>query len=759
MGIQQTAAPLPQTRGLKRTDEVFELAGSRALPRAPERQRGLWSFLTWSFVIAPIVTAESFFAKNGHTLTPADDQNDPSTYHDKDQLAATSDQDPTVAAAAIASDGSQEDNTDASRLVGAVRWAAHNGDPQHDKSPTLAVARDTDPASAPTGGGGGGGGPSDTNATSDGTSKLQNVDNVDEGSPSGSSELTLSSAEISDVHNLTSSGGIPDDLSQSSGGGPYIELPAGGEPISVQIGSLGQGLLSGEIPNSLPHEIAVGASTDGGPIDTLVGSELGLAHITSDVISTITKAAPDILLPVGLDTVVASLKDVLGFDLHVNAAGGFVANDLSAALDSNPSQLVAAVVSTAAIPVAGGLPLVGVGASEELDSLLSGKGLLDVGHLSDAISETSSVVAAAASAVSPESSLSTNLLDSGASKSTDSLLGGKGLLDVGHLNDVTSETSSVVATVTSAVSPESALITNLLDSEASKSADSLLGGKGLLDVGHLNDVTSETSSVVATVTSAVSPESSLSTNLLVSEASESADSLLGGKGLLDVGHLSDAISETSSVVAAAASAVSPESSLSTNLLDSEASKSADSLLGDKGLLDVGHLSDPISEPSSVVATSGLSSDLGGDVSATLEKVSAPALSISHESGSNTNLSMVSTVSDAPHVGIVGEATDLTPGHSVDFPAQPVPEGDALFSGTSYTDYHVALNTGVSSNAVNGISDTTTTVTNSHDAASVSPVDSPNGSHASEPPAPEHHEASLTQVSNAVDELSVRGHSH
>ena len=236
----------------------------------------------------------------GNTLTPADDQNDPSTYHDKDQLAATSDHDPTVAAAAIASDGSQEDNTDASRLVGAVRWAVHDGDPQHDKSPTLAVARDTDPASAPTGGGGGGGGPSDTNATSDGTSKLQNVDNLDEGSPSGSSELTLSSAEIPDVsHNLTSSGGIPDDLSQSSGAGPYIELSAGGEPISVQIGSpslvqiglLGQGLLSGEIPNSLPHEMAVGVSTGGGLIDTLVGNELGLAHTTSDVISTIAKAS------------------------------------------------------------------------------------------------------------------------------------------------------------------------------------------------------------------------------------------------------------------------------------------------------------------------------------------------------------------------------------------------------------------------------------------------------------------------------------
>ena len=610
MGIQQTAAPLPQTRGLKRSDEVFELAGSRAPPRAPERQRGLWSFLTWSFVIAPIVTAESFFAKNGHALTPADDQSDASAYHDKDQLAATPDHDPTVAAAAIASDGTQEDNTDASRLVGAVQRAVHNGDPEHDKSPTLAVARDTDPASAPAGGGGGGGGgPSDTNATSDGTSTLQNVDILDEGTPSGSSELTLSSAEIPDVsRNLTSSGGIPDDLSQSSGGGPYIESPAGGEPISVQIGSpslvqiglLGQGLLSGEIPNSLPHEIAVGASTGGGPIDTLVGNDLGLAHTTSDVISIIAKGAPDILSPIGLDTV-ASLKDVLGFDLHVNAAGGFVANDLSAALDGIPSQLMADVVSNAAIPGAEGLPMVGVGASEEVDSLLS--------------------------------------------------------------------------------------------------------GKGLLDVGHLNDVTSETSSVVA----------------------------------------------------AAASAVSPESSLSTNLLDSEASKSADGLLGGKDLLDVGHLSDPISEPSSVVATSGLSSDLGSKASATLEKVSAPALSISHESGSNTNL--LSTVSDAAHVGIVGEATDLTPGHSVDFPAQPASEGDVLFSGTSYTDYHVALNTGVSSSAVNGITATTTTVMNTHDVASLSPVDTPNASHASEPPAPEHHDASLIQVSNAIDELSVRGHSH
>jgi len=341
-----------------------------------------------------------------------------------------------------------------------------------------------------------------------------------------------------------------------------------------------------------------------------------------DVISTATSAASEIVSPVVLDTSL-NLKDVLGFDLHVNGAGEFIANDLSAALDVNPSQLVADV-STAIGLVTEDLPQLDLGASKTLDNLL-GNGLLDVGHLSDPISELSSVVV--------------------------------------------------------------------------------------------------------------------------------AKPALSG----DLGSDADAVLEK---VSASALSISHEGGSNTNLLDLGSSNDVDGLSGGKGSLDVGHLRGAITELGSAVPTSGLSNDLGTTASVTLEKVGGHALSISQDSGANTDLSTVSIVSDAPHVGIAGEATDLTPGHSVDFPAQPAPEGNVLFSGTNYTDHHVALNTGFSSSAINDITATTTTVTNTHDAAPLSPVDSPNAGHASEPPSPEeHHDVSLVQVSNAVDELGVRGHIH
>ena len=51
----------------------------------------------------------------------------------------------------------------------------------------------------------------------------------------------------------------------------------------------------------------------------------------------------------------------------------------------------------------------------------------------------------------------------------------------------------------------------------------------------------------------------------------------------------------------------------------------------------------------------------------LENVTC-ALATSHESGSDANLSVVSTrIRCASGRGVVGEATDLTPGHSIDFP--------------------------------------------------------------------------------------------
>ena len=594
MGIQQIGAALSQARSPTVADEATELAGSRAPPRAPERQRGLWSFLTWPFVIAPIVTAEAFFAKNASPLNNSlDDQSNYAAVVDKGPADAAADHD-SSALAGVVVDNSQEDDLDALPLKGAARNVSHSGNPSNDGSANHWALRDADAGSSPAGdaGGGGGGGGSaganDAPASADSVANFQDVD------------------------------ALPNDKQDS---------PIGQSPAAE------------ETPDGPSSGAAVESSDSVGLVDISVGEGTVLASATSEVISsdttsvpkmilstpvnlisTATSAALEIISPVGLDTPL-NLKDILGFDLHVNGAGEFVANDLSTALDVNPSQLVADV-STAIGLATEDLPQLDFGASKTLDNLL-GNGLLDVGHLSDPISDLSSVFAKTG-----------------------------------------------------------------------------LGS----DLGS------------------------------------------------DAGAALEKLS-------ASALSISHESGSNTNLLDLRSSNDVDGLSGGKGLLDVGHLSEVIPEPSSAVPTSGLSNDLGSTAGTTLEKVGGPALSISQESGANTDLSTVSIVSDAPHVGIVGEATDLTPGHSVDFPAQPAPEGDVLFSGTNYTDYHVALNTGVSSSAVNGIAATTTTVTHTHDAASVSPVDSPNASHASEPSAPEHHDVSLLQVSNVVDELGVRGHSH
>ena len=295
----------------------------------------------------------------------------------------------------------------------------------------------------------------------------------------------------------------------------------------------------------MPIPIAVGASPgEALNVDVSVGGEPILAHASSDVVVAVGIGLPDILSPVGVDTSV-DLKDVLGFDLHVNAAGAFVATDLSTALDVNPSQLVANVVSTAISPVtAEALPLLDLGVPSGMDGLLGGN-------------------------------------------------------NIGHPNVVTSEVSSV-----------------------------------------------------------------------------------------------------------------------------------------------------------------LGSDVGGAL-----KQSGGALMTSPESGSDIKLPVVSLVSDlTPVGGVFGEGTDIASGGSINFPAQALPQGNVLFTGNSYTDYNMALQTHSSSGAGNIIAETLTSVT-----ASPSQADAPVVSHdaGTPPPAPEHQDASLNQinqistalVSPAVDQLSVTGHVH
>jgi hypothetical protein len=183
MGIQQIGAALSQARSPTVADEVTELAGSRAPPRAPERQRGLWSFLTWSFVIAPIVTAEAFFAKNASALNNSlDDQSNYAAVVDKGPADAAADHD-SSALAGVVVDNSQEDDLDALPLKGAARNVSHSGNPSHDGSADHWVLRDADAGSSPAGGAGGGSGgggsasgANDALASADSVANFQDVD-------------------------------------------------------------------------------------------------------------------------------------------------------------------------------------------------------------------------------------------------------------------------------------------------------------------------------------------------------------------------------------------------------------------------------------------------------------------------------------------------------------------------------------------------------------------------------------------------------
>ena len=163
MGIQTINAPLRQMRRPAPpapSEDLTELAGSREPARIPQRQRGLWSFLTWPFVIAPIVAAEASLVGNGHALA-TEDQDDRAADHGREQPDVPADHEQIVAGAAHAPDDSRDDETDAPRLVATTPKALHDAD-AHDKVP---IARDTvatesqagDTGSSAGGGGGRGG--------------------------------------------------------------------------------------------------------------------------------------------------------------------------------------------------------------------------------------------------------------------------------------------------------------------------------------------------------------------------------------------------------------------------------------------------------------------------------------------------------------------------------------------------------------------------------------------------------------------------
>jgi hypothetical protein len=114
----------------------------------------------------------------------------------------------------------------------------------------------------------------------------------------------------------------------------------------------------------------------------------------------------------------------------------------------------------------------------------------------------------------------------------------------------------------------------------------------------------------------------------------------------------------------------------------------------------------------------------------------------------------SAASAAPVVNTVGEATDVTPGHSLEFSTPLSSVGDALFQGTKYTDYHMALQTCVSA-VGNSISESA-----SVPAITAPPVEQPSLVHADssavtqapEQAAPEHQD-----LATPIHSLSVHIH--
>jgi hypothetical protein len=340
MGIKQTDAPALRVRRSAIVEDLTELAGSRAPAKTPQRQRGLWSFLTWPFVIAPIVAAESFLAGNSHVLA-AEDQDDRAADHGKGQPDASSDQDQAAAGAAHAADDSQGDQTDGPRALGTLPKALHDGDLPHEEHAKAPVAHDTVATASPASDSGGGGG----------------------GDSGGSNDANAGDTNSSDANAALASDG-------AAGGGSSGDL--GGMPSGIS--------------TDLSHQIIIGASTSGGlSIDVSIGGEPGLALTTSDPVSTLTGGVADILAPVGLSGLGSSLdlKDILGFDLQVNSSGEFIATDLTAALDLHPLSSITNTVSTIASPVADSLPVLNLATSNVLDDLFGGDNHSPAGPLGD----------------------------------------------------------------------------------------------------------------------------------------------------------------------------------------------------------------------------------------------------------------------------------------------------------------------------------------------------------------------------------------
>jgi hypothetical protein len=454
MGIQRRLRlASPPAKLLPSPIDFVELSRSRNPPRGPERQRGLWSFLTWSFVLAPIAVAEAFVPQ--HALAnPADDQVESSAPQSHATAAVPADVLATAAPAAV-SEQPQEDANDSSRLAEALRGTSHNGNLSEGHVAPPIGATEAANSSA---GGGGGGGPDDSSETqslSDDATASQSTGDTELIRTSGQSSLlndiskvgqteTLASSAVDHIGPLvgTAAGELGSGLSTivSATTDEISKIPLGTvassaldhvEPlIGTATGELASDLstivsaTTGEIPkiplgtvasSALDHvepsigtatgELAsdlstiVSATTDEIPkipLGTVASSALD--HVQPSIgaatgalaseLSTVENGTPFGLPAAGEDTPI-NLKDVLGFDLHVNPSSGAVATEATLAPPgASLSHSMGDLGFVTNMPSADSISDQPPGISHEVDELFAtGQSASDLQNLGNSISQ------------------------------------------------------------------------------------------------------------------------------------------------------------------------------------------------------------------------------------------------------------------------------------------------------------------------------------------------------------------------------------
>ena len=328
MGIQRNRLVLPSAQRLSSSADIVELSRSRTPPRDPERQRGLWSFLTWPFVLAPIAAAAAFVPQHGYAQ-PTDQQDDSGT--------AKSAADAVPAEDAVATDTPslvneqpQEEASDTSRLVDVSRGTFHGGHPseQNYEAPPSGVPEIANSSAGAGAGGGGGGGP-DLSSETQSSSTSQSA--VDAGLP-GSSEQGLPLDEISKALQ-------PDTVVSSALDQPAIGTVKGA--LGSELSTIVSGTLD-EISKAIPLNTLVSSALDHveptiGTVTGALGS--GLSTIVSGTSDGISNAIPlNTLVSSALDHVEPTIGTVTGaLGSELSTIGSGTSDGISNAIALDPA--------------------------------------------------------------------------------------------------------------------------------------------------------------------------------------------------------------------------------------------------------------------------------------------------------------------------------------------------------------------------------------------------------------------------------------